>query len=242
MAQLTVLDGAGYRISFSAGKVMRTLESRRRGGPVACSVESDALDIEIVSDGNAYEETETEEEARTRNWKERGWAPWEELRTPEAQFALDSLEEGDEEPVIAWEDFEKMQNRKKYSESMAKQLEEAALKEEEDRTKAAKYEGSLWERRLVFTMTPPRDWPPPGWKVDSKELAFIRGAQTLRSKTFDLKDVDEKDIQPNLEGFRAPRWEMFLKQYDEWRAANKDRLEKEAIEVGWLLLEFQLFT
>ncbi|KAH8971019.1 hypothetical protein BDL97_02G121300 [Sphagnum fallax] len=47
-----------------------------------------------------YEEHEdTEEEARRRDWVERRWAPWEELLSPEAEFAVESLAPREEEPV-----------------------------------------------------------------------------------------------------------------------------------------------
>ncbi|CAK9218034.1 unnamed protein product [Sphagnum troendelagicum] len=47
-----------------------------------------------------YEEHEdTEEEARRRDWVERRWVPWEELLSPEAEFAVESLAPGEEEPV-----------------------------------------------------------------------------------------------------------------------------------------------
>ncbi|KAH8970995.1 hypothetical protein BDL97_02G119400 [Sphagnum fallax] len=47
-----------------------------------------------------YEEHEdTEEEARRRDWVERRWVPWEELLSPEAEFAVESLAPAEEEPV-----------------------------------------------------------------------------------------------------------------------------------------------
>ncbi|GAB2213012.1 hypothetical protein Droror1_Dr00021024 [Drosera rotundifolia] len=42
---------------------------------------------------------ETESEARHRNWKIHGWAPWEEILTPEADFAKKSLDESEEVPL-----------------------------------------------------------------------------------------------------------------------------------------------
>ncbi|XP_056689945.1 uncharacterized protein [Spinacia oleracea] len=41
-------------------------------------------------------DTETEEEAPKLNWVERGWAPWEEILSPGADFARKSLNEGEE--------------------------------------------------------------------------------------------------------------------------------------------------
>ncbi|CAM6104448.1 unnamed protein product [Calypogeia fissa] len=225
------MAGRASRSLFGVGIAQRRVNeswSRDLGGrkwrQVTSSLQSD--DVSVSVEGSAYEETETEEEARTRNWKERGWAPWEELRTPEAQFAVDSLEDGEEEPVIPWEDFQKL-NRKQYYEKLFKELEEEARQEEEERLKP----DSLSDRRLVFTLTPPRDWPPPGWKVDAKELAYIREAHTLVRKRVTPEELDEIHLQPEGEELRVPRWEMFLKQYDEWVAANKDALDREAREV-----------
>ncbi len=52
-------------------------------------------------------------------------------------------------------------------------------------------------------------------------------------KSDDLKDAVEDE---SMEG-AFPRWQMFLKQYDEWVTANKERLDHEAQEVccNWLL-------
>ncbi|CAM6007969.1 unnamed protein product [Sphagnum balticum] len=175
-----------------------------------------------------YEEHEdTEEEARRRDWVERRWAPWEELLSPEAEFAVESLAPGEEEPVVSRESFEKL-NPKWQEEHRKKLLEEAKRKEKE--RKPPTLEGSIWDLPLVFALIPPRDWPPPGWKVDAKELAFIREAHSLENvwvKSDDLKDAVEDE---SMEG-AFPRWKMFLKQYDEWVAANKERLDHEAQEV-----------
>jgi hypothetical protein len=46
-------------------------------------------------------------------------------------------------------------------------------------------------------------------------------------KSDDLKDAVEDE---SMEG-AFPRWQMFLKQYDEWVTANKERLDREAQEV-----------
>jgi hypothetical protein len=52
-------------------------------------------------------------------------------------------------------------------------------------------------------------------------------------KSDDLKDAVEDE---SMEG-AFPRWKMFLKQYDEWVTANKERLDHGAQEVccNWLL-------
>lgn len=47
---------------------------------------------------NAHDK-ESEDVARRRNWMERGWAPWDEILTPEAKFARTSLNEGEEVPL-----------------------------------------------------------------------------------------------------------------------------------------------
>ncbi|KAL5102174.1 hypothetical protein RYX36_006501, partial [Vicia faba] len=49
---------------------------------------------------------ESEDEARKRNWIEHGWAPWDEILTPEAQFARHSLNEGEELPLSLSESIE----------------------------------------------------------------------------------------------------------------------------------------
>ncbi len=161
------------------------------------------------------------------------WAPWEELLSPEAEFAVESLAPGEEEPVVSRESFEKL-NPKWQEEHRKKLLEEAKRKEKE--RKPPTLEGSIWDLPLVFALIPPRDWPPPGWKVDAKELAFIREAHSLENvwvKSDDLKDAVEDE---SMEG-EFPRWKMFLKQYDEWVTANKECLDREAQEVccNWLL-------
>ncbi|KAH8971037.1 hypothetical protein BDL97_02G121700 [Sphagnum fallax] len=160
-----------------------------------------------------YEEHEdTEEEARRRDWVERRWALWEELLSPEAEFAVESLAPGEEEPVVSQESFEKL-NPKWQEEHRKKLLEEAK-----------------WKEKVRKPLTLEGNWPPPGWKVDAKELAFIREAHSLENvwvKSDDLKDAVEHE---SMEGV-FPRWQMFLKQYDEWVTANKERLDREAQEV-----------
>ncbi|GJM92283.1 hypothetical protein PR202_ga08736 [Eleusine coracana subsp. coracana] len=50
--------------------------------------------------------TEPEEVARRRSWVEHGWAPWEEVMTPEVAFARPSLNEGEEVPLQSPESLE----------------------------------------------------------------------------------------------------------------------------------------
>jgi hypothetical protein len=133
------------------------------------------------------------------------WAPWEELLSPEAEFAVESLAPGEEEPVVSRESFKKL-NPKWQEEHRKKLLEEAKRKEKE--WKPPTLEGSIWDLPLVFALIPPWDWPPPGWKVDAKELAFIREAHSLENvwvKSDDLKDAVEDE---SMEG-AFPRWKCF---------------------------------
>lgn len=182
-----------------------------------------------------YEQKEeTEEEARRRNWVERGWAPWEEWLSPEAQFAVDSLKEGEEEPAVSWEAFQKL-NPKWQEEHRKRLIAEAEKKEKElEKLKPKTIEGTLWDQPLVFTLIAPRDWPPPGWKVDAKELAYIREAHALEyvvSTKEDQAEADKEELDEENYEYEFPRWKMFLKQYNEWVAANKDRLDQEAQEI-----------
>ncbi|KAL2635267.1 hypothetical protein R1flu_006746 [Riccia fluitans] len=198
--------------------------------PVRAAQPSSDVVVPITdTDDEESEEGETEEEARYRNWTERGWAPWEELRTPEAQFAVDSLEDGDEETPVSWEAFKKL-NPKMEAGQMEKELEEAARKEEEAMKTDFKLEETMWNQPMVFRLTPPRDWPPPGWQVDAKELAFIREAFSLENHIVRPEDIEDENVVQEGEP-HVPRWEMFLKQYREWVEANKDRLEEEALEM-----------
>ncbi|KAL3687505.1 hypothetical protein R1sor_013814 [Riccia sorocarpa] len=219
---------ACFRKPFRRPLEARFKQNVRKSGHVqAAPPSSDAVIPSTESDEG--EEGETEEEARYRNWTERGWAPWEELRTPEAEFAVDSLEEGDEETPVSWEAFKKL-NPKMEGGEMEKKLEEAARKEEEAMKKEFKFEETMWNQPLVYRLTPPRDWPPPGWQVDAKELAFIREAFALENHIVRPEDIEDEDLLEEREP-QVPRWEMFLKQYREWVEANKDRLEEEALEM-----------
>ncbi|KAK9108415.1 hypothetical protein Syun_024426 [Stephania yunnanensis] len=136
-------------------------------------------------------EQESEEEARRRNWIERGWAPWEEILTPEADFARKSLNEGEE---VALQSPEAIEAFKMLKPSYRKKkMEECGLSEEEYLAKQFEIKGEIleplettWSGPLVLRVVPPRDWPPRGWKVDEKELAFIREAHRLQAERVDL--------------------------------------------------------
>lgn len=176
---------------------------------------------------------ESEEEARRRNWVERGWAPWEEILTPEGQFARKSLNEGEEVPLRDPESVEafKMLNPR-YRD---KKIKDMGLTEDEYYAKQFEIKGeipdpleTIWAGPLVLRHVPPRDWPPPGWEVDREELEFIRGAHKLHHVTrVDYEKVEEV-AQKETDDMCLERYKVFLKQYNEWVAANKDRLEEES--------------
>lgn len=178
---------------------------------------------------------ETEDQARKRNWVERGWAPWEEVFTPEADFARKSLNEGEEVPLQTPEAIEAF---KMLSPKYRKQkMEEMGLTEDDYYRTQCEIKGEIpeplettWTRPLVLQVVPPRDWPPRGWDVDREELEFIRGAHKLQAVRVDL-DRLEKDVRTDTEDLCLDRYKVFLKQYKEWVAANKDRLEEESYKV-----------
>ncbi|KAK9278837.1 hypothetical protein L1049_028416 [Liquidambar formosana] len=174
---------------------------------------------------------ETEDEARAHNWIDRGWAPWEEILTPEADFARKSLNEGEEVPLQSPEAIEafKMLNPK-YRQ---KKMEESGLSEDEYYAKQFEIKGEIpepletvWDGPLVVRHVPPRDWPPMGWEVDKKELEFIREAHKLQAMRVDLGELER--ARRDTEDLSLERYKVFLKQYNEWVAANKDRLEEES--------------
>ncbi|XP_027353065.1 protein PLASTID TRANSCRIPTIONALLY ACTIVE 10 isoform X2 [Abrus precatorius] len=175
---------------------------------------------------------ETEDEARRRNWIERGWAPWEEILTPEADFARKSLNEGEEVALRSPEAIEafKMLNPKYRK----KKMEEMGLTEEDYYAKQFEIKGEIpeplvtkWSGPLVVRLVPPRDWPPRGWEVDRKELAFIREAHKMQARRVSLEEV-ANDVRTETDDVCVDRYKVFLKQYKEWVEANKDRLEEES--------------
>lgn len=180
----------------------------------------------------------SEEEARKRNWIDRGWAPWEEILTPEADFARKSLNEGEEVPLQSPESIEAFKmlspNYRK------KKIAEMGLTEDEYYAKQFEIKGeipdpleTMWSGPLVLAQVPPRDWPPRGWEVDKEELEFIRGAHTIYS----LLRVDGENVEERVEkgteteDMCLDRYKVFLKQYNEWVEANRDRLEEESYKV-----------
>lgn len=182
---------------------------------------------------------DTEDEARRRNWIERGWAPWEEILTPEADFARKSLNEGEEVPLQSPEAIEAFKMlRPSYRK---KKIKEMGITEDEWYAKQFEIRGdkpppldTSWAGPLVVRQIPPRDWPPKGWEVDRKELEFIREAHKLMAERVWLEDLD-KDLNVGedaaVDKMCLERFKVFLKQYNEWVEANKDRLEEESYKV-----------
>lgn len=177
-------------------------------------------------------EKESEEEARRRNWIERGWAPWEEILSPEAEFARRSLNEGEEVPLQTPEAVEAF--RMLSPKYRTQKMEEMGLTEDDYYTNQFKMKGEIpepletrWAGPLVVRHVPPRDWPPPGWEVDKDELEFIRGAHKLMNVRVDMEELEE-GVNENTEDLCLDRYKVFLKQYHEWVEANKDRLEEES--------------
>ncbi|RDX70411.1 Protein PLASTID TRANSCRIPTIONALLY ACTIVE 10, partial [Mucuna pruriens] len=177
---------------------------------------------------------ETEDEARRRNWIERGWAPWEEILTPEADFARKSLNEGEEVPLRSPEAIEafKMLDpsyRKKKREEMGLTEEEFIAKQFEIKGEIPEPLVTTWAGPLVVRLVPPRDWPPRGWRVDRKELAFIREAHKMLARRVGLEEV-ESGVRTETDDVCVDRYKVFLKQYTEWVKANKDQLEEESFK------------
>ncbi|BBN08027.1 hypothetical protein MPTK1_4g08250 [Marchantia polymorpha subsp. ruderalis] len=226
-----IVVSAGIRESGTRFWKARFREDARRCTRIRASQPpSDVIIPTIVDDEEEEnEDGESEEEARLRNWTERGWAPWEELLTPEAQFAVDSLADGEEEAAVSWEAFKKL-NPKMETDRRQKEADDAAKKDRDEQKKEVKFEETMWNQPFVFRLTPPRDWPPPGWQVDAKELAYIRESFSLENHIIKPEDLDEENVVQEGDP-HVPRWEMFLKQYNEWVEANKDALEEEAIEM-----------
>lgn len=177
---------------------------------------------------------QTEDEARRSNWIDRGWAPWEEILTPEADFARKSLNEGEEVPLQTPEALEAF--RMLSPKYRRKKMEELGLTEDEFYAKQFEIKGEIpepletvWGSPLVVRLIPPRDWPPRGWEVDRKELEFIREAHKMQDVRVDSKELEKAST--NTDDVCLDRYKVFLKQYKEWVAHNKDRLEEESYKV-----------
>nr|GEX33628.1 protein plastid transcriptionally active 10 [Tanacetum cinerariifolium] len=176
-------------------------------------------------------DVETEDEARRRNWVEGGWAPWEEILTPEGDFARKSLNEGEEVELQNPDTIEAFKMlRPSYRK---KKMEEMGLTEDEFYAKQFQMKGeipeklrTMWAGPLVVRQVAPRDWPPVGWEVDRKELEFIREAHKMEVKV-GIEDV-VNGAKKDVDGLCLDRYKVFLKQYNEWVDANRDRLEEES--------------
>jgi len=191
---------------------------------------------------------DTEDEARRRNWIERGWAPWEEILTPEADFARKSLNEGEEVPLQSPEAIEAFKMlRPSYRK---KKIKEMGITEDEWYAKQFEIRGdkpppleTSWAGPMVLRQIPPRDWPPRGWEVDRKELEFIREAHKLMAERVWLEDLD-KDLRvgedATVDKMCLERFKVFLKQYKEWVEDNKDRLEEESYKVRFFFLNNEI--
>lgn len=177
---------------------------------------------------------ETEEEARKRNWVERGWAPWEEILSPEADFARKSLNEGEE---VALKDPETIEAFKMLKPSYRKKkMEEMGLTEDEYFAKQFDIKGELldpletyWDGPLIVRHVAPRDWPPPGWQVNREDLQFIREGHKMMAHRVQLEDL-ENNVLREKQGMSLDRYKLFLKQYQEWVEFNKDKLEEESYQ------------
>ncbi|XP_074326282.1 protein PLASTID TRANSCRIPTIONALLY ACTIVE 10 [Apium graveolens] len=178
---------------------------------------------------------DTEDEARRKNWIDRGWAPWEEILSPEADFARKSLNEGEEVPLQNPESIEAFKMlvpkyRKQKMKEMGLSEDEYLAKQFEIKGEKPEPLSTMWAGPLVVRHVPPRDWPPRGWEVDRKELEFIREAHKLMAVRVDCDDV-EKVSSIETDKMCLDRYKVFLKQYNEWVAANKDRLEEESYKL-----------
>ncbi|XP_048329831.2 protein PLASTID TRANSCRIPTIONALLY ACTIVE 10 isoform X3 [Ziziphus jujuba] len=200
---------------------------------IANSFSSDEFPVdETFLENFGPKDKETEDEARIRNWVERGWAPWEEILSPEADFARKSLNEGEEVPLQSPEAIEAFKMlRPSYRK---KKMEEMGLSEDDYYRKQFELKGEIpeplktvWAGPLVVRHLPPRDWPPRGWEVDKKELEFIREAHKLQAVRVPLEGL-ESEVRTETDDMCLDRYKVFLKQYKEWVAANKDRLEEES--------------
>lgn len=185
-------------------------------------------------------EKESEEEARRRNWVERGWAPWEEILTPEADFARKSLNEGEEVALKSPEAIEAFKMlRPNY---VKKKIQEMGISEDEYYANQFRIQGekleplqTVWDGPLVVRQVAPRDWPPRGWRVDRGELEFIREGHTMMTERISLEQLEDGEVvvvgggdAPVDQGMCLDRYKLFLTQYQRWLDHNKDRLEEES--------------
>ncbi|KAL5748287.1 hypothetical protein ACOSQ2_025584 [Xanthoceras sorbifolium] len=219
---LPLLHRHGHRHNLSTTKL-----------PPPKSFSSDEVPVdETFLEKFGPKDTESEDEARRRNWIERGWAPWEEILTPEGDFARKSLNEGEEVPLQTPEAIEAF---KMLKPSYRRQkIKEMGITEDEWYQNQFQIKGDIpdrletvWAGPLVVRHVPPRDWPPRGWEVDRKELELIRETHKMQNIRVEIEEL-EREATRETEGVCFDRYSIFLKQYKEWVAANKDRLEEES--------------
>ncbi|KAJ0723469.1 putative S1 domain, nucleic acid-binding protein [Helianthus annuus] len=198
--------------------------------PKAFSADEFPVDEEFIQKFGP-KDVETEDEARRRNWIEGGWAPWEEILTPEADFARKSLNEGEEVELTNPDTIEAFKMLKPSYRK--KKMDELGLTEDEFYAKQFEIKGEIpeklttaWAGPLVVRQVPPRDWPPRGWEVDREELEFIREAHRFNERV----ELDQvvNEARSDTDGLCLDRYKVFLKQYNEWVEANRDRLEEES--------------
>lgn len=174
---------------------------------------------------------DAEDEARKSNWVDRGWAPWEEILTPEGDFATKSLNEGVEVPLQTPEALEafrmlKPSYRKKKMEEMGLTEDEFYAKQFEIRGEILEPLETIWDGPLLVRHVAPRDWPPRGWEVDRGELEFIREGHKMMAERVPVEELDK--VRRGEGGISLDRYRVFLKQYQEWVEHNKDKLEEES--------------
>ncbi|KAJ3678133.1 hypothetical protein LUZ60_001936 [Juncus effusus] len=141
--------------------------------------------------------TEPEDEARKKSWDVHGWAPWEEVLTPEADFAIKSLEEGMEVPLVTEESIEafRMLTPSYWKKKVEEMGEEYFRKLFEIRGEIPEKLKTLWAGPLALRLVPPRDWPPKGWEVDKAELEFIREAHKMQAFRVDIEGERETETE-----------------------------------------------
>ncbi|KAL2900724.1 Protein PLASTID TRANSCRIPTIONALLY ACTIVE 10 [Bienertia sinuspersici] len=170
-------------------------------------------------------DSETEDEARKRNWVERGWAPWEEILSPEADFARKSLNEGEEVPLKDPETIEAFKMLKPSYRK--KKMKEMGLTEDEYYAKQFEIKGEIldpletyWDGPLVVRHVAPRDWPPRDWEVDRKELEFIREAHKMMAHRVTKEEFD--NVVREKEGMCLDRYKCDQDYYPGRRKRGKD--------------------
>ncbi|KAL8128525.1 hypothetical protein V2J09_017680 [Rumex salicifolius] len=185
-------------------------------------------------------EKDSEEESRRRNWVERGWAPWEEILTPEADFARKSLNEGEEVALTSPEAIEAFRMlRPTY---VKKKIHDMGISEDDYYASQFQIRGeklepldTVWDGPLVVRHVAPRDWPPRGWQVDRDELEIIREGHKMMAERVSLEQLEGGEVvvvtgdgESQQEGMCLDRYKLFLNQYNHWVHHNKEKLEQDS--------------